>query len=89
MISCMRERVLALACVRHQLPSTDGRGIDKLPRDVLEPLKSSYVGSIDIATLWPAFRCVTEALIREARNVDAKLAKRLTPALLELTERLD
>ena len=85
MLSGMRERVLAIACACHGLSTKEGRGFDQLPTDVLEPLRNSFVCSLDADALWPAFRCAMEGLLRETRLFDSVLASRLEPALEELS----
>lgn len=85
MINGLRDQVVALACLRHDLPAWQGRGVDALPAAALEPLAGSLVGSLDDATLRRAFAVATEALLTEARHVDPELAERLTGPLRALT----
>ena len=86
MIGEVRDHVLALACLRHGLPSREGRGIDRLPAEVLNPLEESLVRGLDAADLARAFEGVTAGLLAEMGRVDAALAERLRPALTELNE---
>ncbi|MBB5788594.1 nucleotidyltransferase domain-containing protein [Jiangella mangrovi] len=85
MIDGLREQVVALACLRHDLPAYQGRGVDRLPPAVLEPLLSTLTGSLDDPTLRRAFAAATEALLTEAAHVDPELAARLAPPLRTLT----
>src|ERR1700739_4545433 len=42
MVSGMRNHVLGLACLRHGLPSAEGRGIDRLPPE----LRAALAGGV-------------------------------------------
>ena len=86
MISGMRDQVIALACLRHDLPAREGRGVDRLPAEVTMPLQGALVRSLDIQELLRAFRAATNGLILEARHLDPELAARLEPTLRALAE---
>lgn len=86
MISGMRDQVLALACLRHGLPTAEGRGMDALPVQVTAPLQDALVRSLTSAELVRAFRVVINALIHEMQQVAPDLANRLAPTLEQLTE---
>jgi len=80
----MRERVLALICLRHGVPAVQGRGVDSLPRDVTGALTETLVRTVDVAELRRAFAVVTDTLLRETTLVDRELAARLCGPLKEL-----
>ncbi|SDS20664.1 hypothetical protein [Jiangella sp. DSM 45060] len=84
MINGLRDQVVALACLRHDLPAHQGRGVDALPESVTAALAGSLVGALDDPTLRRAFAVATEALLAEARHVDPGLADRLTVPLRAL-----
>ena len=84
MISGMRDHVLALACLRHDLPTVHGRGFDRLPCEATAAIESALVRSLDIPELKRAFAVVTEELLAEAERADAALADRLAGPLREL-----
>lgn len=84
MISGMRDHVLALACLRHDLPTVHGRGFDRLPREATAAIEPALVRSLDISELKRAFAVVAEALLGEAEQADAALADRLAGPLREL-----
>jgi predicted nucleotidyltransferase len=84
MISGVRDHALALASLRHTLPSVQGRGIDRLPPNVTAPLEGGLVRSLDAGELWRAFRAATEGLLDEIRHSDPALAARLEGPLSEL-----
>jgi hypothetical protein len=86
MISGVRDHALALACIRHGLPSVHGRGMDLLPSGVTAPFEGSLVRQLDAAELSRAFRVVIQGLLHEIRNLDEELAGRLREALTRLTE---
>ena len=81
MISGLRDTVLSLACVRHDLPAHEGRGVDRLPADVTAGLDAALVRSLDGQELARAFGAATQALIAEIAEVDPDLSTRLTDPL--------
>jgi len=85
MISGVRDQVLALACLRHGVPASQGRGMDQLPPAITTPLAAALVRSFDAAELTRAFRAAVEALLAEIREVEPDLATRLTDPLTQLT----
>jgi hypothetical protein len=86
MISGMRDQALALACLRHNLPAREGRGIDGLPSAVKEKFEDTLVRVLWSDELLRAFRVTTYLLRREIRLFDAELAAKLEPALLKMAE---
>lgn len=84
MISGIREHVLALACVRHGVAATQGRGVDLLPTEVTEPIAGTLVRTLDGRELRRAFRAATATLLTEVGYAEASLAERLTAPLREL-----
>jgi hypothetical protein len=86
MISGMRDHALALACVRHGLPASYARGVDRLPRNVTAPFEDSLVRRLNRPDLSRAFKAVTCGFLVEIRAVDGALAARLERLLMYLTE---
>jgi predicted nucleotidyltransferase len=84
MISGMRDHVLALACLRHGVPTSQGRGIDRLPPEVTAAITGTLFCSLDKAELRRAFGVACQALLDETRRCDAGLASRLAGPLGEL-----
>ena len=84
MISGMRDQVLALACLRHDLPTVHGRGFDRLPPEATAAIEPAIVRSLDIPELKRAFAAATEALLGEIELADPALADRLAGPLGEL-----
>jgi hypothetical protein len=84
MLDGLRDQVIALACLRHDLPARQGRGVDRLPATVTEPLLGTLVGSLDGVALRRAFRVATEVLLTEAAHVDRDLTDRLAGPLRAL-----
>jgi predicted nucleotidyltransferase len=87
MISGVRDHALALACLRHDLPAVQGRGLDRLPQEVSSPFESALVRSLDTEELRRAFTVAIEGLLRETRHSDPDLAERLEGPLTQLTSR--
>src|SRR5207245_7297808 len=67
MVSAVRDHVLALACLRHGLPESEGRGMDQLPADVTGPLQAALVRQLNVGELRRAFGAAIEGLGREVR----------------------
>jgi len=86
MIGGIRNHGLALACLRHELPTVHGRGIDQLPPGVVTPWEDSLVRQLDGAELFRAFRAALAALLDEIRQSDAQAAKRLEEPFRRLVE---
>jgi hypothetical protein len=86
MLSGVRDYALALACIRHGLPSVHGRGLDHLPHGVIDQFEGSLVRQLDVAELTRAFRVALRGLLNEIQSVDANLATRLQLPLITLVE---
>ena len=84
MVSGLRDQVLAMACLRHGLPVSEARGIDRLPVHVVRPLEAALVRALEPDELRRAFGVAMDGLLGEARFIDRDLAERLEPALQEL-----
>lgn len=86
MISGVRDHALALACIRHGLSASHGRGMDQLPGSVTAPFESSLVRQLDTTELRRAFRAAVQGLLREIRSIDEELAGRLEVTLTSLAD---
>jgi len=84
LVGRVRDNVLALACLRHGLPTIEARGIDRLPPEVTAAVRGALVRSLDLTEIRRAFRVTNDALLREIGAVDANLARRLAVPLGEL-----
>jgi len=84
MVSGVRDHALSLACLRHQLPAVQGRGLDRLPAEIRSAAGPALVRSPDEAELRRAFRAAVDLLLGEIGKVDRGLAGRLERPLLEL-----
>jgi predicted nucleotidyltransferase len=82
-ISEMRDHVLALACLRYGESAYYGRGIDRLPAAVTDPLADALVRSLDERELRRALAVATKCLIGEMEEWDGALCARLKPVLQE------
>lgn len=82
-ISAIRDHTLALLCLRYGESAFYGRGIDRLPVGVTDPLAASLVRSLDEMELRRALAVATRHLIDEVKEWDAALCARLRPLLEE------
>jgi hypothetical protein len=81
-IAQARHTGLALASLRHDLPTSDARGNDELPVDVTQSWRTSLVRSFHMGELRRALRAAGHSYLREVREVDPDLADRLERLLL-------
>jgi len=84
MIDSVREQVIALACVRHELPAHEGRGVDDLPAALRPSLAETLVRDLDGPELRRAFAATVGALLDEAQRVDPERERRLRTTVSEL-----
>jgi hypothetical protein len=82
-IAELRDHVLALACLRLGLPTSYARGFDDLPAEVTEPLRASFVGSLERDELLRALGVAVEGLLRESPAA-GELATKVEPQLRAL-----
>ena len=68
-IDGVRDRTLALACIRRNLPSAHGRGYDDLPPDVLDPVRRTLVSSVAPEPLLRALQASVDGLLRESADL--------------------
>ncbi len=80
-IGALREKVIALACLRLGHPTSYAKGAHLLPDEVTGPLTETLVGTLDEATLRRALSAATTALDAELARTDPRLAARLRPTL--------
>ena len=85
-ISAARDYALSLACHRHGLLTSNGRGFDQLPAEVRDVFKSALVPSLDRDELLRALGCVINGLLGEVDEVQ-ELAAKVEPQLRTLTVR--
>lgn len=84
MVNGVRDHVVSLACLRYGLPAHQGRGVDDLPREVVETIANTLVRDLDPSELSAAFANATRALLGEAEQIDSGLASRLREPVGEL-----
>lgn len=83
LLSELRKHTLELACVRLGLPARFGRGVDRLPGDVLDPSEGTLVRAVEPDELRRALERNVEALLREAREL-GESARKVEPSLRAL-----
>ena len=84
MISSIRNHVISLACIRHDLPPSQGRGVDRLPLDLQESLIRALPQGLSDAALASVFSNAADLLLSEIGWFDPDRARRLAPVLDEL-----
>ena len=77
MINCVRDQVIALACLRHGLPAIEGRGVDDLPAGLRQRLAETLVRDMSRQELRRTFTASVVALLDEAQRVDPDREQRL------------
>jgi hypothetical protein len=87
MLSNMRNRVIALACVREGFSTSEGRGFDDLSKNQRSRFAECYPSSLNPDELQCAFQRTMSALLREIRLRDSDLAERIGPTLIEVAGR--
>jgi len=84
MINGIRDQVVALACLRHNLPPDQGRGVDDLPDDVKQMIADTVASGPGQTELNRSFAVVTRALLIEANHSDPVQSSRLEAPVREL-----
>jgi hypothetical protein len=84
MVGGVRDHVLALAALRHGLPTAYARGLDRLPADVTGPLADALVRSLDAPELARALAVAVRALVVEIGAASPALLPSLEPILAEI-----
>jgi len=87
MLSNMRNRVIALACLREGLSTSEGRGFDDLSIDQKNRFVECYPSALSAEELQGAFQRTTSALLNEIRLRDSDLAEKIGPTLIEISDR--
>ena len=75
---------MALACLRLNLPTRDGRGFDDLDDEFKFKMSNALVGLVAVSDLARAFGVAVEALISETNEVDVDLSNRIASTLRNL-----
>jgi predicted nucleotidyltransferase len=83
-ISGVRDHALALACLRFGQPALYAKGVDGLPSELKTRFGDALVRALTPPELWRALSVAAAQLLRELREADADLARRLEGPLLEL-----
>jgi hypothetical protein len=80
-ISRAREQALTLACLHAGVPSLHARGVDRLPKEILDRYAGSLVRDAAIPELARALTATAERLLDEVAKHDPATAERLRPTL--------
>ena len=81
MLEGLRRQLTALLCLRHGVPVSQGRGVDRLPADVLASLEATLVARPAGDLLRAALRAAIDLLLSEVGHTDPALALRLQAPL--------
>ena len=84
MLSNMRNRVIALACLREAFSTSEGRGFDDLSNDQKSSFAQCYPSSVDFEELQRALQQTMRALINEIRLQDRDLAEKIGSTLIKI-----
>jgi hypothetical protein len=84
MINRVRDQVIMLACMRHDLPAHEGRGVDDLPAALRRSVEETLVRELDEPELHRAFAGAVGALLEEAKHFDPEREQRLRATVWEL-----
>ncbi|PWU17978.1 MAG: hypothetical protein C5B49_07930 [Bdellovibrio sp.] len=81
-LSGMRDHIFSMMCLRYNLPTSDGRGIDNLPQELKALMEPSLVRSIEPEELCRAFDRTIDVFLLEIGYAD--LHERLSHGLRAL-----
>ena len=84
MLSNMRNRVIALACLRQGFSTSEGRAFDDLADDQRSGFAECYPASLEPGELHRAFQRTMSALLVETRLQDGDLAERIGPTVIAI-----
>ncbi|MGW3105514.1 hypothetical protein [Streptomyces sp. NPDC001100] len=85
-INALRDQLIALTCLRLDLPIAYSKGAHLLPEEVTAPLEPTLVRSLAVPELRRALTATITAATAELDRSAPELAPRLVPMLLELTQ---
>lgn len=81
----LRDHVVALACLRFGLPTHEGRGVDRLPAEVLDRMATTRPAGLDPARLGHSFTACVAMLVDELSRHDPAHADRVRATLSALS----
>jgi predicted nucleotidyltransferase len=84
MIDGVREQTITLACLRHELPAHEGRGVDDLPAGLRQRIAATLVSELEERELCRAFAASVGVLLDEVRVIDPDREQRLRETAWEL-----
>ena len=84
MLDGLRTQTIALASARENLPAYQGRGVDRLPAELLSALARSRAPQVDLASIFSSFAATAKVYLSEAQESDPVRADHLRPVLQRL-----
>jgi len=85
MLESIRDVVVGLYCRRLDLPPSEGRGVDRLPGDLLDGLVRSHPDRVEPEALSTSFEVLVGLLLEEAERHGVQMSADLTRVVVELT----
>lgn len=85
MLEAIRNVVVGLYCRRFELPAGEGRGVDRLPAELLTGLAASVPVGTDAHDLWCTFEALAGLLLTEAEHQGLPVPHGLAGVLEELS----
>ena len=89
MLENLRNRLVSLYCLRHDLPTQEGRGVDALPEVIRSELAETLLSSTEPAGLRRTFAVLVTSLLAEASRQDLPVPGGLQRTLAELVRSAD
>ncbi len=84
MLQSIRDVLVGLYCQRLDLPQSEGRGVDRLPADLLDGLVRTHPSRVESEQLSAGFEVVTRLLLEEAERHDVHVSADLADVVLSL-----
>ena len=84
MLQSLRDVVVGLYCQRLGLPQFEGRGVDRLPADLLDGLVRTHPSRVEPAQLSASFEVVARLLLEEAERHGVQVSADLAGVVVAL-----
>jgi predicted nucleotidyltransferase len=86
MLEAIRDVVVGLSCRRLGLPGGEGRGVDRLPAELLAGLARSLTGDVEVQSVWAGFEALVGLLLAEAERQGLPVSSDLARVLTRLAD---
>ena len=85
MLESIRDTVVGSYCRRLGLPAAEGRGVDRLPADLLAGLARAQPGGVEPDALWAGFSVLVGLLLEEVERQGVAVSPDLAQVVVELS----